>query len=95
MDHPVYIFTVLSDSGPSSCPLPSGTPAMCTRLAGCTHIIALTANLRNLTSNVASLIKDSFFCPRNADGVREVCCPLEGIRPRPTTKPEVAPKGLM
>ena len=40
-----------------------------------------------------SLIKDSFFCPRNADGVREVCCPLEGIRPRPTAKPKLEPKG--
>ena len=44
---------------------------------------------------MASLIIDSFFCPRNADGVREVCCPLQGIVPRPKTKPKVAPKGLL
>lgn len=78
--------------GPASCHLPSGTPAFCTRLSGCTHINALTQNLRNLTSDVASLILDSFFCPRNANGIREVCCPLQGIVPRPKTKPKVAPK---
>ena len=30
-------------------------------------------------------------CPRNADGVREVCCPVEGIVPSPATRPEIEP----
>ncbi len=76
-----------------SCHLPSGVPALCVPLANCAHITALAANLQKpISSNVAFIIRDSYFCPVR-DGKREVCCPLEGVRPRPTRRPKLPKLG--
>ena len=40
---------------------------------------------------MASQLHSTHSCPRNADGVREVCCPVEGIVPSPAARPEVEP----
>ena len=44
-----------------------------------------------ITKNIATLVKDSFFCPKE-NGQIQICCPFDGIEPAPDRKPVIPDK---
>ena len=68
-----------SQSQPPGCYLPTGRPATCVPISQCVYMQKLIANLQKpLPSDVALLIRESFFCG-SAHGQVSVCCPVDGL----------------
>ncbi len=71
------------------CFVPTGKSTFCVPLKECPYVSDLVKNLNKpLAQDVALLIQDSFFCPReDSSSPIEICCPLEGIEPAPEDSP--------
>jgi hypothetical protein len=72
------------------CHLPTGKAAFCVPLQECGHVMGLIRNLqRPLPSDVALLLRESFFCSSSRRGGVSVCCPLDGLVTPAENRPDV------